>query len=713
MALRKCFFTLVAAVTLGLTACDDYDDGALWDAVNDHESRIEAIEQWQEQVNGNIAALQQLLSTTDYITKVTPVTKDGRQVGYTIEFLHQSPITIYNGEKGEKGDAGQPGADGQDGADGTDGKDGQTPEIGLMKDADGNWYWTLNGELMLDQDGNPIRANGHDGDDGSDGQPGQPGSDGQPGAAAPTPQIALGGTLTSVTCYGIDGKQEDSPAADAWYLSVDGGKTWYRISGEKGEQGDTGGQGQPGDKGEQGDAWLACEPELSADGLYYIFTLSDDDNTNLTDNPTFNVAVYQAFSLGTGTLAFAPGTVEVPVTLPDGTTADDYQAMVAQITPEGADGTYTDISTRAGGSAGGWSVEADLQGGKVTVTAHERDQSALLRVTLVRNDGSEITASRVLTVLGYEIVDGTYVVYTAGGLYAWAEAARLNKFTACVLGDDITLPDAPEGGSNWTPLSQFSGVFDGAGHTIYNMTIDDGSSYNVGFFGSLDVYATVNNLNFANATVNVRSQYANTGVIVGVVSNAGIVGCSLSGCAVNAPNNAGGIAGYATENVDIMGCSVDGCTVTTSGNAGGIVGYSVVSNPDYGNTHITACRVSGGMVTGGINVGGIVGYNIQFSYVTACYTTAGVKGGSTVGAFIGYNIESDITAGYWLTDTQANGVGSDFGGSCDVTKVEGGVTWKTATDAMNAAIPTDGSCPYRFVQSGGENNPPVLESTGE
>ena len=108
--------------------------------MNDHENRIEALEQWQEQVNGNIAALQQLLSTTDYITKVTPVTEDGRQVGYTIEFLNQSPITIYNGEKG---DTGQPGADGND---------GQTPEIGLMKDADGNWYWTLNGELMLDQD---------------------------------------------------------------------------------------------------------------------------------------------------------------------------------------------------------------------------------------------------------------------------------------------------------------------------------------------------------------------------------------------------------------------------------------------------------------------------------------------------------------------------------------------------------------------------------
>ena len=122
MALRKYLYTLVAAATLGLTACDDYDDGALWDAVNDHESRLEALEKWQEQVNGNIAALQQLLSTTDYITKVTPIREDGRQVGYTIEFLNQPPITIYNGDKGDTGAPGQDGDDGQDGADGTDGR---------------------------------------------------------------------------------------------------------------------------------------------------------------------------------------------------------------------------------------------------------------------------------------------------------------------------------------------------------------------------------------------------------------------------------------------------------------------------------------------------------------------------------------------------------------------------------------------------------------
>ena len=91
-----------AVLALAFTACgDDYDDTALWEQVNDNTNRIEALETWQEQVNNNIAALQQLLNTTDYITSVTPVTEDGKEVGYTISFRNSDPITIYHGEKGD------------------------------------------------------------------------------------------------------------------------------------------------------------------------------------------------------------------------------------------------------------------------------------------------------------------------------------------------------------------------------------------------------------------------------------------------------------------------------------------------------------------------------------------------------------------------------------------------------------------------------------
>lgn len=145
----------VAMMLLPAACADDYDDSALWDKVNDHEERLAALEKWQEQTNQSIAAMQELLNTTDMITGVTAVTEDGETVGYTITFLHSDPITIYNGAKGE---------------DGADGADGQTPQIGLAQAAEGNWYWTLNGETLTDAQGNPIRANGLDGADGEDGE---------------------------------------------------------------------------------------------------------------------------------------------------------------------------------------------------------------------------------------------------------------------------------------------------------------------------------------------------------------------------------------------------------------------------------------------------------------------------------------------------------------------------------------------------------------
>ena len=186
---------LVLLAALCLASCDDYDDTSLWQKVNEHEERLAALEQWQEETNHNISAIQQLLNTTDCITAVTPLMEGGQEVGYTIQFLHSDPITIYHGTKGDTG---------------------HTPQIGLTQGEDGNWYWTLDGRLMQDADGNPIRANGEDGADGADGEDGSTGATGRPGTSAPTPQVKQGSTITSGTIQTDGG----TPQADAWYLSV-------------------------------------------------------------------------------------------------------------------------------------------------------------------------------------------------------------------------------------------------------------------------------------------------------------------------------------------------------------------------------------------------------------------------------------------------------------------------------------------------------------
>ena len=156
---------------------------------------------------------------------------------------------------------------------------------------------------------------------------------------------------------------------------------------------------------------------------------------------------------GTGAITLTGRTTGILLTYPTGTKATDYRALVAQITPEGANGTYTDIDTRADNAAG-WSVEGDLQGEKVTVTAKDATQEdkALLRVTLIRNDGSELTASRIVSWQDYTIdaETGAYTVYTPQGLLAWADSYNSDTeiYYNCTLAADIDMDGQTWQGGN-------------------------------------------------------------------------------------------------------------------------------------------------------------------------------------------------------------------------------------------------------------------------
>ena len=647
-------YVSVAVLALAFAACsDDYDDSALWDAVNGNTQRIEALEAWQDEVNGNIAALQQLLNTTDYITSVTPLTENGEEVGYVIEFHNSDPITIRHGAKGDKGDKGdqgeqgpqgEPGKDGEDGADGSDGEDGSTPVIGL-KQEDGNWYWTLNGELMRDPNGDPIRANGKKGDQG---EPGDDGDKGDTGASAPTPQISLGSSLDSNAIIKTDnGKKDDN----AWYLSVDNGATWYRISGDQGDKGDT---GATGPQGEQGDSWFAKAPELSEDGTHYIFTLTETDKDG--NNLTIEVPAYQRtlkIGEGNGTLGLEVGENTIHLTMPDNATA-----LVAQITPEGADGTYTDIDTRSG-DVGGWSVKGDLSAKTVTVTAPENGNKALLKITVIYTDGNELTASRALHSQGYKVENNTYTVYTAEGLLAWDKVACENLTTNCTLAADITLPAPETGGSNWvapgawgynTEQYNYKGTFDGNGHTISGIVINSITNDH-GLISYLSTEGVVKNVHIKDAQINGH------GFLGGIVAG---------------------------NNGTVINCTFDG-------------------------------KIFGQNTSEGISekVGGIVGSNESGGRIIACYSTGEISSPKYVGCVVGINKNDNngVVSCYYQTNTEMQGIGR---GSGETTKVDGTkTTWTAATAAMNAAVKTwnesnDNACTYHYELTNGEDNPPVL-----
>lgn len=656
---------------VAVACADDYDDTALWDKVNDHEERIAALEKWQEQTNRSIAGIQELLNTTDFITSVTTLTEDGQTVGYTISFQQADPITIYNGEKGNTGE------------------DGQTPLIDLTQKDDGNWYWTLNGELMTDADGNSIRANGEDGKDGQDGADGEDGKDGadgedgadgstgpagRPGAdgkPAPTPQILLGNNITNGTIKTDNGAKD----AEAWYLSVDNGVTWYRVSGKDGADGST---------GTPGDSWFSEAPKK--EGNYYVFTL--------TTGSSFKVAAYQAFRILTeaeknGSATFDNTTVPVNgattlyLSIDEGI---EYSSIVAQVTPVDA------VLTRADAS---WSakVAKDEATGSVTVTVTPPAQMgcALLDVSLLLTDGSKLTASRLLAYgYSYDNSTNTYTVYTADGLLAWNEAARNNLSTNCTLAADITLPTVADGESNWTPIGDssngYTGIFEGNGHTITGMTVTGSDEY-IGLFGIIYSDSSVRNLKLNN--VQIKGTSSSTGGVAGV-NYGDITNCSVSGN-VESSAPVGGLVGQ--NDGTVTACYATGL-VKGSGSVGGLVGQNTRGT-------VTACYATS-RVEGAQRVGGVVGFN-SYAIVTACYHAGGtvVSSDMSVGGVTGVNNVGNLTACYW-ENNQEQGIGDIWEGGTiiEASKVDGTtVTWQTAVEQMNAALQSAGS-EWRYELSG-------------
>lgn len=249
-----------------LVSSCQYDDTMVWDKLDDHESRIAELERICKQLNTNISAMQTLveaLDLRDYITSVNPIIEDGEEVGYTINFAKSESITIYHGKDGANGIDGADGADGADGVDGENGKDGAdgvTPIIGVRQDSDDIYYWTLNGEWLLDEAGNKIKASGIDGKDGVDGEDGKDGIDGENGKD------------------GADGKDGITPELkieeDHWWVSTDGGLTWTKLGKAKGEDGVN-----------------YCEvfKGVTEDDNYVYFTLADDSTIAVLKDKEFNL----------------------------------------------------------------------------------------------------------------------------------------------------------------------------------------------------------------------------------------------------------------------------------------------------------------------------------------------------------------------------------------------------------------------------------------
>ncbi len=197
-------------------------------------------------------------------------------------------------------------------------------------------------------------------------------------------------------------------------------------------------------------------------------------------------------------------------------------------------------------------------------------------------------------------------------------------------------------GKGWEPISTFSGVFDGNGHTVTGLQINCTSVSNVGLFKAMSGGA-VKNLGMVDSKIVAQSKYDMTvGGIVGTVNGGTIINCYNTG-SVTAENT----------------CSYNGYYTYVGGIAGWRNGSAVIT--DCYNTGV----VTGNADSCGVYAGGIVGNSNDSTSMTNVYNTGAATAVSDTGLAYAGGIAGNFNGGT-ITDAYNTGDISASGGTGDV-----------------------------------------------
>lgn len=364
-----------------------------------------------------------------------------------------------------------------------------------------------------------------------------------------------------------------------------------------------------------------------------------------------NNGVELTFDLSKATVT--SGTAEITIT--QGTSATDTQSLpenvnviasgnitinlpTSHVTLNGNEvsgGTYNTVTATTSGTtlvvpngvtvttlkvlAGNVRIE---KGGKVGTIEREIGNGDLKTIVYLEDGGvlgniNAITDPKIIVVQ-------PSIISTAAELMAFAESVNKGytyEGETVVLTADIDLNNA-----TWTPIgpnadasNKFQGTFDGQGHTIRNLKVNQEAAYHAaGLFGALNGIAK--NFTIDGATITSISQGNDKGntdngtaVVAGSIYNTGsIENVTVKNATVNGNRYVGGIAGYVYGS--IKDCTVESSSITSTPDdltgsydngdkAGGIVGY-ICGDP---KSLVKGCSVKNLTVTAYRDVAGIAG----------------------------------------------------------------------------------------------------------
>ena len=429
------FFQKVAcgSMLIALLACpvftSCYDDSAL-------NERLDLVEKDVQDLKSDLAALKDAVEKNVSVTKYEAIAG-----GYELLMSDGSTITLLNGKDGK---------DGQDGKPGADGKDGKTPVIGVAKDTDDIYYWTLNGEWLLDNNGQKIKAVGTDGQDGQDGQDGT------------TPQLKIENGI--------------------WYVSYDG-TSWIEVGQA------TGAQGPQGENGEDGDAFFQSV-ELSEDGLYLVITLIDGTVYNLPMagfNVVFTLTDDAKATLKAGDAAEVPYSIvnaaetdEVAVRVLASSNCDAIvlaDKQVVKVIPDALGEGYVDIYAIN-------NTTGDIKAKTISFNAHTCEASATVFYVSPKGGNVEVP---VATSVEYEFeIDGSWLSYV--------ETKAVKNETVVLTADENTSGTANEATVTLKVEGKAVASFDGVQMSyepeLIGEYIESYSQYGQAFNGTLKIEFT-------------------------------------------------------------------------------------------------------------------------------------------------------------------------------------------------------------------------------
>ena len=314
-----------------------------------------------------------------------------------------------------------------------------------------------------------------------------------------------------------------------------------------------------------------------------------------------------------------------------------------------------------------WNQVADLTGeGTYSYTFTKAGTYYIMGVdaNAKTNKAHYAPAITKVTVEGEVDEGGTFILRNANEMLLFQNYVNNGHPDAkAVLGADINMT-----GIQWSGINNFTGTFDGAGHTL-TVALTDTGLFN-------DLAGTVKNLNVAG-TVSSSKEYI--GAVASNAKGSAVVdNCTNKADVTNTKSNgsgyAGGIVGGNQDNsntaVTIRNCRNYG-KITSNYNAGGILGFS--SGWQMNSVSITGCENHGivysdgraggitsvcsntaeihqslntGAVTGNTGAGGIVAMGSYNGLVEQCVNTGAITSASgEAGGIAGYS-SSEIDSCY-------------------------------------------------------------------